>query len=117
MALTLDFRCIAEVALRMRSVAFVVATVLSHAASYAATIYGTVTQGGTPLRQTRIELVCGNASDWRLTDDHGSYRLTVPTTGRCRLTVNNASANVIVYDEPTHYDWAYQQQPAQLLRR
>ena len=92
-------------------------TALGTAASFGASIYGTVTQDGAPVRQARIEVVCGNVSDWRSTDDHGSYRLSVRNTGRCRLTFLDAGADVIVYDTPTRYDWVYQQQPARLQRK
>lgn len=110
-----DCGCVLRVAPRACAIAIAPMVAFASAASHGATIYGTVTQDGAPLRQARIELLCGTSKDWRSTDDLGSYRLAVRSTGSCRLTVLDASAPVMVYEEPTRYDWVYQQQPRPAL--
>lgn len=97
------------------------ALVFSSLGAAAATIYGTVTENGAPLRRMRIDLVCPNgASDWRQTDDQGTYRLTVRQGGRCVLKLQTGTtADVVVYAEPTRYDFEYRPAPApgSLVRR
>ncbi len=75
----------------------------------AATIYGMIQQGGRPLADTGVELSCDGKRESRQTDARGAYRFTVSQTGRCQLHVQGASAPVIVYDDPTRYDFEVRQ--------
>jgi hypothetical protein len=76
----------------------------------AATIYGTIRQDGKPVAKARVELVCGASSVRSQTDVRGTYRFTVNQTGRCELQVQGSSARVILYDEPTRYDFDVRQE-------
>jgi len=71
----------------------------------AATIYGLLLEGGQPVANTQVVLVCGTAQARTTTDAKGTYRLTLPQPARCRLDVRNVSASVILYADPTRYDF------------
>lgn len=83
------------------------ALLLAAGPAAAATIYGSLSQpGGQPLAQTALELRCGNEVSQGKTDARGSFRFTVPQTGRCELRVaGGGEVQVIVYNEPTRYDY------------
>ena len=85
----------------------------------AATIYGTIRQGGRPLPAVEVELVCDGRRAAGQTDSRGTYRFTVSRTGRCQLGVQGASAPVILYDEPTRYDFEVRREGGRqrLIRR
>ena len=69
----------------------------------AATIYGTIYTNKQPLRDTELKLDCLQGSV--KTDSRGTYRVTTNHTGRCTLSVGNASGIVIFYQDPTRYDF------------
>lgn len=91
----------------LRDPAILVAAWLAAAGpAAAATIYGSLTQGGQPLANAALELRCGNERPLPgTTDTRGSYRFTVGATGNCELLVQGALARVVVYPEPTRYDF------------
>jgi hypothetical protein len=75
------------------------------AAADAATIFGTLYRNNQPLRSTKVILSCGKNNADTMTDDRGTYRLTITYVGRCNLRVDNASGDVILYRDPTRYDF------------
>ncbi|MGH7307787.1 MAG: hypothetical protein ACREK6_03750 [Candidatus Rokuibacteriota bacterium] len=85
----------------------------------AATIYGTIQEGGRPLEKATVELSCDGKRQSQQTDARGTYRFTVSRTGRCQLHLQGGSAPVIVYDEPTRYDFEVRQEDGRrrLIRR
>lgn len=85
----------------------------------AATIYGMIHEGGRPLANTGIELSCGGRRETGQTDDRGAYRFTVRQTGRCELRAQGSSVPVILYDQPTRYDFEIRREDGrtQLIRR
>ena len=96
------------------------AVALAGAPAAAATIYGSLQQGGAPLADVPIELACPRLSvDARRTDARGAYRFATNAIGRCELRVAGASTQVIVYTEPTRYDYELRRDSAgvHLIRR
>ncbi len=81
----------------------------------AATIYGIILEGGRPAANAPVTLSCSGAQTRTNTDGRGTYRLTLPRSGRCSLDVRGASAPVILYEDPTRYD--FEIAGARLLRR
>jgi hypothetical protein len=75
----------------------------------AATIYGTLQEGGQPLSNLKVDLQCQGRRDSRQTDARGTYRFTVSWTGRCELSARGGSSTVILYNEPTRYDFEIRQ--------
>lgn len=57
-------------------------------------IYGTVKEGGKPVKAgTKIEVKCAKGSYGADTDKLGSYRLFVPEQGKCTLSVKAGAAS------------------------
>jgi hypothetical protein len=72
----------------------------------AATIYGLILRDSRPAINVQVILRCGDAEAAKaVTDDHGNYRLTAGRTGPCKLFANGASGDVVLYTEPTRYDF------------
>ena len=71
----------------------------------AATIYGIIQASNQPVANTPVSVTCPGAEARTTTDARGTYRVTVSRTGRCTLQVRGAAAPVIVYEEPTRYDF------------
>jgi len=88
-----------------RRYAVAAALVLGAGQALAATIYGSLTAGGQPLAGADLVLECGSRGSQGKTDARGAFRFTVDATGTCELRVAGASAKVIVYKEPTRYDF------------
>lgn len=88
-------------------------------AAGAATIYGALQEGGQPVADLRVDLQCEGGRDSKQTDARGTYRFTVPWTGRCELKARGGSSTVILYNEPTRYDFEIRQVQgrALLIRR
>src|SRR5262245_24263898 len=85
----------------------------------AATIYGIIVERGRPAGNAPVMLSCSGAPARTSTDERGTYRLTIARSGRCTLDVRGATAPIILYDEPTRYDFEIVGAPTQprLLRR
>jgi hypothetical protein len=95
--------------------AFVCALAISAEAA-AATIYGFIQENNQPVRRREVVLNCGGKEAARaVTDDRGNYRITTGRTGRCTLVVNSVSSGVVLYTEPTQYN--FEIRGAQLIRR
>jgi hypothetical protein len=75
----------------------------------AATIYGTMQEAGRPIADLKVDLQCDGGRDSKQTDARGTYRFTVSWTGRCELRARGGSSPVILYNEPTRYDFEIQQ--------
>jgi hypothetical protein len=75
--------------------------------SAAATIFGTIQENRQPIPNgTPVVLNCGGNEVARtVTDPRGSYRLTTNRTGPCSLQVRGLNAEVILYQDPTSYDF------------
>ena len=84
--------------------------VLSWPAS-AATIFGTITQGGKPVANAELTLGCAGlpAPVKTQTDGRGTYHFSLTTKGSCKLSFQSGSvqaqADVIVDPNPTQYDF------------
>jgi len=82
----------------------------------AATIYGFIHENNQPVVKKELVLKCGDIEAAKaITDERGNYRITTARTGRCILTVGGASGDVILYTEPTQYNFEISK--AQLIRR
>jgi hypothetical protein len=75
----------------------------------AATIYGTMQEGGKPLGDLRVDLQCEGERDSKQTDARGTYRFTVSWIGRFELRARGGSSPVVLYNEPTRYDFEIRQ--------
>jgi hypothetical protein len=73
----------------------------------AATIYGTIRNDqGRPLPNLAIEVTCGNRHYDARTDARGSYRLSVPQTGRCVFKIGRSTQGISLYaNQPARYDF------------
>ena len=72
----------------------------------AATIFGFIQQNNHPVVNTPVVLSCGGTEAAKVViDDRGNYRITTARTGRCNLLVDGASGDVVLYTEPTRYDF------------
>jgi hypothetical protein len=78
-------------------------------ALYAGQIYGfIVKEDGTPLKNAEININCGGAPISGTTASDGTYRIPVPQTGNCKLTLPNipgAWADVVSYPNPSQYNF------------
>jgi len=63
---------------------------ISCTTAQAGEIYGTVKEGGKPVKAgTKVEVKCAKGSYTAETDKLGSYRLFVPEQGKCTLSVKS----------------------------
>jgi hypothetical protein len=84
----------------------VLALVLAEAGqATAATIYGIIQASNKPVANTPVSVACAGTEGRATTDERGTYRITVERTGRCTLQVHGATTQVILYEEPTRYDF------------
>ncbi|MFA6147041.1 MAG: hypothetical protein WC899_02400 [bacterium] len=66
----------------------------SCATAHAGEIYGTVKEGGKPVKAgTKVEVKCAKGSYGADTDKLGSYRLFVPEQGKCTLSVKTGGTS------------------------
>lgn len=71
----------------------------------AATIYGSLTRDGQPLRNVGVKLTCGGSQSAGRTDEQGNYSLSIAASGSCSLSVDGKAANVILGKEAARYDF------------
>ena len=88
-----------------RRCAFVAAALLGAGNAAAATIYGALSEGGQPVAGATLELKCGGETSAAKTDARGAYRFTVNQSGKCELRAAGGVAPIILYAEPTRYDY------------
>jgi hypothetical protein len=85
----------------------------------AATIYGMIRENNHPVVNAPIVLDCAGTKTSTNTDGRGTYRLTLDRTGRCNLTIRGVPAQVILYVDPSRYDFEISggSGPTRLIRR
>ena len=70
-------------------------------------IYGDLRFGDKYVADAKVHLVCGSQSAEATTDKSGSFRLTVPGTGKCQFSVaydkQNPSIDVVLFDQAARY--------------
>ena len=73
----------------MNAIPLVLLMLLSFAASaWAGQIYGTIKEGGQPVKKAPVEIKAPNNKAYPgSTDDFGSYRIILAETGKCTITV------------------------------
>ena len=95
--------------LRGRMVVVSIVVFLAPLTAQAAQVYGSLSKGGHPLGGASVTVACESGDrDETRTDDRGAYRLFVPHTGRCTLSVpdhGGASAAIYSFDEPVRFDF------------
>ena len=74
-------------------------------------IYGTIVEDGQPVKDTDIEIKCGDEAPLKSkTAADGAYRVNVPQQGQCSLTLpshaGKPSATVFSTPNPTLYNFA-----------
>jgi len=82
---------------------------ISCTTALAGEIYGTVKEGGKPIKAgTKLEVKCAKGSYSAETDKLGSYRLFVPEQGKCTLSVKASDASpqmtVHSYEDSSRYN-------------
>jgi len=66
---------------------------ISCTTALAGEIYGTIKEGGKPIKAgTKVEVKCAKGSYSAETDKLGSYRVFVPEQGKCTLSVKSGDA-------------------------
>lgn len=87
------------------------------ASSFAGEIYGTIKEGDKPVpKGIAVSIMPGGTDDRAQptpkpseTDDYGNYRVIVPETGKCTITVKfkeqSVTAEVQSYSTPVRFDW------------
>jgi hypothetical protein len=67
---------------------------ISCTTALAGEIYGTVKEGGKPIKAgTKVEVKCAKGSYSAETDKLGSYRLFVPEQGKCTLSITSSDGS------------------------
>jgi len=87
------------------------ALTLSVVSSLGGQIYGTIKEGGKPIQGVKIEITSeGQAVYTTSTDEFGNYRVTVPETGKCKITVwfndRSIQSDIQSYWSAVRFDWA-----------
>ena len=82
---------------------------ISCTTALAGEIYGTVKEGGKPIKAgTKVEVKCAKGSYSAETDNLGSYRLFVPEQGKCALSVKSSDGSpqmtVHSFEDSTRYN-------------
>ena len=99
----------------MRKVGALSLALAFSSASHAAAFYGTLTVDGRlpgPGRNMQIELVCRAFSQVVPIDERGAYRfINLPAASGCEVRVEGASAPVVLYSNPTRFDFALTHPP------
>jgi hypothetical protein len=85
--------------------------------AHAGAVHGLLTRGGQPLAGVQVVLNCGGLQSAGQSGPQGQYSLTIAASGRCTLTVNGASAEVPVTDQPTRVDFEVPAGGSSLIRR
>ena len=80
------------------------------ASAWAGEIYGTIKEGGQPVKKAPVEIKAPNNKAYPgSTDDLGNYRIIVAETGKCTITVQfngqSAPGEVQSYPTPVRFNW------------
>jgi len=95
----------------MKSIPLVLLALLSLAASaWAGEIYGTIKEGGRPVKQAKVTIKPPKSAEIEgKTDDFGNYRIVVAETGKCIITVQfngqSAQGEVQSYTTPVRFNF------------
>lgn len=86
--------------------------------SIAAEIYGTISEGGKPIRNESVRIECRGSTpeskpegkseskpEMRRSDEYGSYRVFTNALGRCELFVGDLRVEVYSYERAVRYDF------------
>lgn len=92
------------------------------ALAVAGEIRGAVMHGGKPLGPgIEIEVHCADHVYSTVTDKYGSYRLFLPDSGTCQLTVKyqnqTPSREIVSFDDSTRYDLTLEKDGDQYVLR
>jgi hypothetical protein len=88
------------------------ALTLSPVLSMGGQIYGTIKEGGKPIEKgVKIEITTEGGTGYPAsTDQFGNYRIIVPETGKCTITVwfrgQPIRGDIQSYWGPVRFDWA-----------
>jgi beta-lactam-binding protein with PASTA domain len=82
---------------------------ISCTTAQAGEIYGTVKEGGKPIKAgTKVEVKCAKGSYSAETDKLGSYRLFAPEQGKCTLSVKTSDGSpqmtVTSFEDSSRYN-------------
>jgi hypothetical protein len=82
---------------------------ISCTSAMAGEIYGTVKEGGKPIKAgTKVEVKCPKGNYGAETDKLGSYRVFVPEQGKCTLSVKSGDVapqmTVHSFEDSTRYN-------------
>ena len=82
---------------------------ISYTTVLAGEIYGTIKEGGKPIKEgTKVEVKCPKGSYSAETDKLGSYRLFVPEQGKCTLSVTSGAVSpqmtIHSFEDSTRYN-------------
>jgi len=82
---------------------------ISCTTALAGEIYGTVKEGGKPIKAgTKVEVKCAKGSYSAETDKLGSYRLFAPEQGKCTLSVKSGDGapqmTVTLFEDSARYN-------------
>lgn len=97
------------------------ALALSAVSSMAGQIYGTIRESGKPIEKgVKIEITTeGRAKYSASTDEFGNYRVNVPETGKCTITVwftgKPIQNDIQSYWSPVRFDWALEKSGEEYL--
>jgi carboxypeptidase family protein len=87
-------------------------------------IRGTLTKGGQPVPDAKIDITAGSNRYPSTTDKYGSYRVFVPEKGQCTVTVSvpgidgqHFSATVNSFDRSIQYDLMLEMEGGQYTLR
>lgn len=95
----------------MKTIPLLVLLSLSFSTSaWAGEIYGTIKEGGQPVKNAQVEITSSGNKEYKATtDEFGNYRIVVAETGKCALTVqfngSSATATVQSYSTPVRFNW------------
>lgn len=98
----------------MKAIPLGLVVLLSLATSgWAGEIYGTIKEGGRPVKSAPVEIKTPNNKPYSgSTDEFGNYRIIVAETGKCTITVQfngaPAKAEVESYPTPVRFNWLVQ---------
>jgi hypothetical protein len=78
--------------------------------SFGGEIYGTIREGERPVgKGVTLEIRSSAQAYQGVTDDFGNYRVVVPETGKCTITVQfkgqSISGEIQSYWSPVRFDW------------
>jgi len=104
----------------MRSLVFLVFSLLAASAALAGEIYGTISDAGKPVSAgVKVEVAAAGNTYTGETDKFGAYHVFAKDKGKCTLTVHykdqKPAAAIFSYEKATRYDWALETEDGKLV--